>query len=177
MQWSWQLHVWQQYWLWLQLAFCYFTFVQLQGREKDTAGGVRKPSWLNRTQHLRPVNKNSMQSLSLRGTIGQAVQCDTNLRPTFVVICGPVLVTTPGAPLTYFNDGGVRRIFLGLTFWPKGIFLGLWKTPGFFWVAKTTQGFFGVLYFSSAQINNNISAIYCLCGITGYFWDCNLCEK
>ena len=31
--------------------------------------------------------------------------------------------------------------------------------PGFFWVAKTTQGFFGVLYFSSAQINNNISAI------------------
>lgn len=68
-----------------------------------------------------------MQSLSLRGTIGQAVQCDTNLRPTFVVICGPVLVTTPGAPLTYFNDGGggVRRIFLGLRFWPKEIFLGL----------------------------------------------------
>ena len=31
----------------------------------------------------------------------------------------------PGAPLTYFNDGGVRRIFLGLTFWPKAIFLGL----------------------------------------------------
>ena len=37
----------------------------------------------------------------------------------------------PGAPLTYFNDGGegggggVRRIFLGLTFWPKRIFLGL----------------------------------------------------
>ena len=32
---------------------------------------------------------------------------------------------SPGAPLTYFNDGGVQRIFLGLTFWPKGIFLGL----------------------------------------------------
>lgn len=94
MQWSWQLHVWQQHWLWLQLAFCYFTSVQLQGREKDTARGVRKPSWLNRTQHLRTVNKNSMQSLSLRGTIGQAVQCDTNLRPTFVMICDPVLVTT-----------------------------------------------------------------------------------
>ena len=30
----------------------------------------------------------------------------------------------PRAPLTYFNDGGVRRIFLGLTFWPTGIFLG-----------------------------------------------------
>ena len=66
----------------------------------------------------------------------------------------------PGAPLTYFNDRGVRRIFLGLTFWPKGIFLGLWKTPGFFWVAKTTEGFFWVLYFSSAQIKNNKSAIY-----------------
>ena len=66
----------------------------------------------------------------------------------------------PGAPLTYFNDGGVRRIFWGLTFWPKGIFWGLWKTPGFFWVAKTTEGFFWVLYFSSAQIKNNISAIY-----------------
>ena len=41
----------------------------------------------------------------------------------------PFLVTVsgfdPGAPLTYFNDGGVRRILLGLTFWPKGIFLGL----------------------------------------------------
>ena len=33
--------------------------------------------------------------------------------------------STPRAPLTNFNDGGVLRIFLGLTFWPKGIFLGL----------------------------------------------------
>ena len=58
------------------------------------------------------------------------------------------------------TGGGVRRIFLGLTFWPKGIFWGLWKTPGFFWVAKTTEGFFGVLYFSSAQIKNNMSTIH-----------------
>ena len=36
-----------------------------------------------------------------------------------------VLIPAPGAPLTYFSDGGVRRIFLGLTFRPKGIFLGL----------------------------------------------------
>ena len=42
----------------------------------------------------------------------------------------------------------------------KGIFLGLWKMPGFFWVAKTTEGFFWLLYFSSAQIKNNTSAIY-----------------
>ena len=80
---------------------------------------------------------------------------------TFGMIFETGRVSTPGTPLTYFNDGGgVQRIFLGLTFWPKGIFLGLWKTPGFFWVAKTTQGFFWVLYFSSAQIKNNISAIY-----------------
>ena len=71
-----------------------------------------------------------------------------------------VFVWLPGAPLTYFNDRGVRRILWGLTFWPKGIFLGLWKMPRFFWVAKTTEGFFWVLYFSSAQIKNNISAIY-----------------
>ena len=34
---------------------------------------------------------------------------------------------SPGAPLTYFNDGGggVRVIFLGLRFWPKVIFWGL----------------------------------------------------
>ena len=32
---------------------------------------------------------------------------------------------TPGVPLTYFTDGEVRRIFLGLKFWPKGISLGL----------------------------------------------------
>ena len=37
----------------------------------------------------------------------------------------------PGAPLTYFNDGGegggggFEGFFLGLTFWPKRIFLGL----------------------------------------------------
>ena len=66
--------------------------------------------------------------------------------------------TGPGAPFTYFTDGeeggeggGVRGIILGLKFWPKGIFLGLWKT----------RGIFGVLHFSSAQINNNISVFYC----------------
>ena len=40
-----------------------------------------------------------------------------------------------GAPLTYFNDRGPSD-FLGRKFWLKVIFLGLWKTPGFFWVAK-----------------------------------------
>ena len=44
----------------------------------------------------------------------------------FLLFCG----THPGAPLTYFNDGGRGgeggpSDFLGLTFWPKLIFLGL----------------------------------------------------
>ena len=56
----------------------------------------------------------------------------------------------PGAALKYFNDGGVQRIFLGVTFWPKGIFLGRENNREIFWV----------LYFSSAQIKNNMSAIY-----------------
>ena len=39
-------------------------------------------------------------------------------------------VCVPGAPHTYFDDGGrggggVRGIFLGLKCWPKGMFLGL----------------------------------------------------
>ena len=59
------------------------------------------------------------------------------------------LVHCPGALLTYFNDGGgeggVRVIFLGRKFWPKVIFLGLWKTPGFFLGCKRkTEGFFWV---------------------------------
>ena len=54
-------------------------------------------------------------------------------------------VRIPGAPLTSFNDSGVRVIFLGLKFWPKVIFLGLSKTPGFFGVAKKNwRDFFGL---------------------------------
>ena len=36
------------------------------------------------------------------------------------------MLCIPGAPLTYFNDGGggSKGFFLGLTFWPKGIFWG-----------------------------------------------------
>ena len=56
----------------------------------------------------------------------------------------------PGTPITYFNEGD---------------FLGLWKTLGFFLGREKTQGFCWVLYFSSAQINNSISAIYCSWGL------------
>ena len=46
-------------------------------------------------------------------------------------------------------------------------FFGSMKDAVIFWVAKKTQEFFWVFYFSSAQINKNISAIRCWCGI---FW-------
>ena len=41
---------------------------------------------------------------------------------------------------------------------------GSMKDAGIFWGHKK-QDFFWVLYFSSAQINNNVSGIYCCCGI------------
>ena len=52
---------------------------------------------------------------------------------------------------------GVRGIFWVWNFGQKG----------FFWVYMNERHgeFFWVLYFSSAQINNNTSTIYCWCGI------------
>ena len=49
---------------------------------------------------------------------------------------------TPGAPLTYFNDGGVQVIFLGLKFWPKVIFLGLKDAAIFLGRKKNNGGIF-----------------------------------
>ena len=59
----------------------------------------------------------------------------------------------PGAPLTYFNDGGgVRRIFLGLIFCPKGIFLGSMKDAGIFWGRENNAGIFlGIVFFISSN--------------------------
>ena len=60
------------------------------------------------------------------------------LSPSYFI--RPIKVDIRGAPVTYFNDrGGGWVIFLGLKFWPKGDFLGLWKTPRFFWVVKKKQ--------------------------------------
>ena len=52
------------------------------------------------------------------------------------------------------------KVFLGSDILAKRDFFGSMKDARIFWVAKTTEEFFWVLYFSSAQINNNISAIY-----------------
>ena len=54
----------------------------------------------------------------------------------------------PGAPLTYFNDGGgggeKSVIFFGLKFWPKVIFWVSMKDTGIFWgLEKETVGFLG----------------------------------
>ena len=69
-----------------------------------------------------------------------------NMRVADCMVASGFVWQILGAPLTYFNDG-----------WGPKDFLGLWKTLGVFWVTKNkTQGWFWVLYFSSAQVNNNI---------------------
>ena len=54
-------------------------------------------------------------------------------------------------------------------FWVYEWLMG--ESEGFFWVWNFgQQGFLGVLYFSSAQINNNISSQFTV-GV-GFFWVC-----
>ena len=56
------------------------------------------------------------------------------------------LYQTPGAPFTYFNDGGggggVRVIFLRLKFWPKVIFFGSMKRRREFLRSQKNRGIF-----------------------------------
>ena len=61
---------------------------------------------------------------------------------------------------------GCPKDFCGSEILAKRDFLGSMKDAGIFMgLEKHMQGFSWVLYYSSAQINNNISAIYCLYGI------------
>ena len=86
----------------------------------------------------------------------------------------------PRDPAHIFWWREVRRIFWDLKFWLKEIFWWSmnWKTPGFFGSPKKHRDFFVYCFFSSTQINNNINAIYCWCGIffvdmlgkVGIFW-------
>ena len=48
--------------------------------------------------------------------------------------------------------GGVEGFFGGLKFWPKGSM----KDAGIIFGREKTRGSFWVLYFSSAQVNNDI---------------------
>ena len=43
------------------------------------------------------------------------------------------------------------------------------KDAKIFFGHENNTRFFGILHFSAAQININISVIYCLGGVTGYF--------
>ena len=78
------------------------------------------------------------------------------------VLTTQVLLRSPRGPTHIFycwmRRGGGLRNFFGFEILAKRDYFGS---------LKKTQGFFWVLYFSSVQINNNISTIYCLCGI---FW-------
>ena len=59
-----------------------------------------------------------------------------------VRLCPSPLTWVPGAPLTYFNDGGVRRIFLGLTFGQKGFFWVYERPRDFLELQKQHRDFF-----------------------------------
>ena len=57
--------------------------------------------------------------------------------------------SSPGAPLTYFNDGGGgggggRMILLSLKFWPKVIFWVYERRWDFFWLRKKQSDFWGL---------------------------------
>ena len=72
-------------------------------------------------------------------------------------------IASPGALLTYFTNGGAPRDFLGSEVLAKRDFLGSMKDTGIFLGReKKKTGIFWALYFSSTQINNNVSAIYCV---------------
>ena len=76
------------------------------------------------------------------------------------------------APLTYFNDGGSEGFFWVWHFGQKGFFWVYERRRNFFGSREQHRDFFGYCIFHQLK-----STIYCLCGITGYFWDCNLFEK
>ena len=58
----------------------------------------------------------------------------------------------PGVPLTYFTDGGGPRDFFRSEILAKRDFFGgLWRTWGFFWVAKKTRDFLGIALFISSN--------------------------
>ena len=47
--------------------------------------------------------------------------------------------------MTYFNDGGIRVIFLGLKIWPKMNKFGVYeRRPDFLGSRRRTEGFFWV---------------------------------
>ena len=69
---------------------------------------------------------------------------------------------TPGAPLTYFNDGGEGgpKDFFGSDILAKRDFYGSMKDAGNFLGRENNRGIFlGIVFFISSN-QNNISTIY-----------------
>ena len=75
-------------------------------------------------------------------------------------------VGDPGTPLTYFTDEGSEGFFESESFAKKD-FLGFMKDTGIFFGSRKKHRCFVNIVLLTAQINNNINAIYCLCGS---FW-------
>ena len=77
------------------------------------------------------------------------------------------LLVQPRGPTHIFYGWGTRGIFFGSELLAKVDNFGSTKDAGIFFGREKNTGIFWVLYFSSAQINNNIIPIYCWCGIWG----------
>ena len=104
-------------------------------------------------------------------TISTGVQTNNcnrqSLRPIVMVEAqGPhsrILMTGGGG-------GGGPKDFFGSNILAKRDFFGSMKDAGIFLGRENnTTIVLGIVFFSSAQINNYISAIYCLFAITGHF--------
>ena len=62
------------------------------------------------------------------------------------------ITSLPGVPLTYFNDGGVRRIFFGSDILAKRDFFGSMKDAGIFLGRENNTGIFlGIVFFISSN--------------------------
>ena len=58
----------------------------------------------------------------------------------------------PGAPLTYFNDGGGPKEFFGSDILAKRDFLGSMKDAGIFWGRENNTGIIlGIVFFISSN--------------------------
>ena len=85
------------------------------------------------------------------------------MNPVLVFLCLNLLF--PGAPLAYFTGRGGGGGSGGVCS-PKNFFWDYERCRAFLCWEKKAQRFFGVLYFSLVQINNNIiDTFYCWCGI------------
>ena len=61
-------------------------------------------------------------------------------------------IKTPGAPLTYFNDGGGPKDFFGSDILAKRDFFGSMKDAGIFLSRENNTGMFlGIVFFISSN--------------------------